>query len=257
MEGFKFRKDKKSTKGISKVQKEQNGFVRFFSLYFRKLWILTILNAMYFLFCIPIVTFGPATAAFSKILRNISQERPIFIFSDFWQAFKSNFKHSFLLGIIDVVLMVSLTYAIIFYGSLSIKSPAYLIVLMFVAMIVFTVVMMHFYIYFMMVSANLKLSEIIKNSLILAMSEAKINIITLLSVAGSIFVFVMLYPYSFVIIPFLPLSFIGFIVAFNSYPIIRKYVIQPYYDQKGELNPEFEYLYGSEDETAFKDTVDN
>ena len=257
MEGFKFTKDKKPTKGISKIQKKQNGFVRFFSLYFRKLWILTILNAVYFLFCIPIVTFGPATAAFSKILRNISQERPIFIFSDFWQTFKSNFKQSFLLGIIDVILMVTLVYAVIFYSTLSKQSPIYLVLLMLVAMIVFTIVMMHFYIYFMMVSANLKMSEIIKNSLILAITETKINFITLVSVAAAIFVFVMLLPYSFVIIPFLPLSFIGFIVAFNSYPIIRKYVIQPYYDQRGELNPEFEYLYGPEDETAFKDTVND
>ena len=35
--------------------------------------------------------------------------------------------------------------------------------------------------------------------------------------------------------------------------MIRKYVIQPWYDQRGEKNPEFEYL-ESNDETIFTDT---
>ena len=41
--------------------------------------------------------------------------------------------------------------------------------------------------------------------------------------------------------------------AFNCFPIIRKYVIQPYYDERGEENPEFAYR-DTEDEAVFVDT---
>lgn len=44
-----------------------------------------------------------------------------------------------------------------------------------------------------------------------------------------------------------------FVTAFNCYPVIRKYVIQPYYDSRGEDNPEFDYLKTKEDEAVFED----
>ena len=65
--------------------------------------------------------------------------------------------------------------------------------------------------------------------------EAITSIITL----GLIYLF---FPLSILIVPFLPLAFLALVISFNAFPIIRKYVIQPYYDNKGELNPEFEYL---------------
>ena len=40
--------------------------------------------------------------------------------------------------------------------------------------------------------------------------------------------------------------------AFNCYPVIRKYVIQPYYDERGERNPELDYV-DEDGETVFVD----
>ena len=60
-------------------------------------------------------------------------------------------------------------------------------------------------------------------------------------------------PYSIFIVPVWPLSFLCFVNAFNCYPVIRKFVIQPYYDQRGEDNPEFDYLKKKEDEDIFSD----
>ena len=44
------------------------------------------------------------------------------------------------------------------------------------------------------------------------------------------------------LIPLWAVSFIGFITMFNSYPIIQKYVINPYYEERGMDNPEYDYL---------------
>lgn len=248
MEGFKFKRDKGPVKGVSKNDKPENRFSRFFKVYFRKFWMLMILNALYILCCIPVITFGPATSAFFAVLKKYSLERPVFFFSDFFSEFKKNFKQSFLLGIIDVILLVSLVCAYIFYGSRAAKDPAFLVFIFCVSVFAIVALMMHFYIYLMLVSTNLKMKDIIKNSLILSIAQFKINIITLICVVVIVALNVALFPYSLLLMAFIPVSLIGFIIAYNSYPIIRKYIIQPYYDNLGELNPEFEYLYGKEDE---------
>ena len=55
--------------------------------------------------------------------------------------------------------------------------------------------------------------------------------------------------FAVVVIP----SLLGLIYAFNNFPAIRKYVIQPYYDERGEENPEFAYR-NTEGEALFVDT---
>ena len=79
---------------------------------------------------------------------------------------------------------------------------------------------------------------------------------SLWSLLASLIVIVMMYlflPYSLFILPFWPLSFICFVTCFNCYPVIRKHVIQPYYDQRGESNPEFAYKNADPDEQLFED----
>ena len=56
--------------GIPKSELEKKGIFKFFEIYGRKFWKLIELNLIYLLFCIPIITFGPATAALLKIARN-------------------------------------------------------------------------------------------------------------------------------------------------------------------------------------------
>ena len=54
------------------------------------------------------------------------------------------------------------------------------------------------------------------------------------------------------ILLFVPSSFAAFIVVFNSYPVIQKYVIDPYYAQIGEVNPEMTFT-ETEGENVFED----
>ena len=43
------------------------------------------------------------------------------------------------------------------------------------------------------------------------------------------------------------------VIAFNCFPVIRKYVIQPYYDKLGEESPEFDFKKVDKDEALFED----
>jgi len=117
---------------------------------------------------------------------------------------------------------------------------------------------MNYYIYLMMVSTDLSMKNIIKNSLALAFLAPRQNLIALASniilplILAALIVFVNL-QFLFVV-PFLPAALVGFIVCFCCYPVVQKYVINPYYEHRGEENPEAQKNYSeSDEETLFED----
>ncbi len=238
LEGFSFGNKNKRRPEISKNDRQS-----FFQIFFSKFWSLLVLNMLYFICIVPVVTFGPATCAMTKVLRNYSQERSVFLFTDFFSAFKSNFKQSFFVGIFDIASIIGYYYAFTYYIPMLIEnSISYLLIFscLIISLIIF--IMAHFYIYLMIVSITLPLGSILKNSLILAIAEMKANAIPLL-VSLVIFVAAYLFlPISLLFLPVFPFAFMGLVICYKSYPVIRKHIIQPYYDRMGELNPEFEYM---------------
>lgn len=265
-------------RGVLKTPHEKKGFFKFWEIYGRHFWKLIQLNLIYFIFCIPLflmlllilgingefrtvylllaipsVIIGPATAAMMKIARNFSQERPCFVVHHFNEALKKNFKQGIIMGIIDVIFIMGFFVGIPIYKQWASQNSVMYIpyIICLVCMIMFF--MMHFYIYLMICSTNLNMRQIIKNSFYLVSLGIKESLWTLLAIVLVAAVIYLFMPYSFFIVPFWPLTFIGFIQCFNCYPVIRKHVIQPYYDQRGEENPEFNYRKASPDEALFED----
>ena len=78
--------------GALRTPHEKPGFIKYTGVYLRHFWELLRLNLLYIIACIPIITIGPATAAMTKLCRNYYQERHVYIWTDFWKAFKDNFK---------------------------------------------------------------------------------------------------------------------------------------------------------------------
>ncbi len=239
-------------RGIPKAPMEKKGIFKFTEVYGRRFWKLIALNLLYLISILPIITFGPATCAMTKVARNWSQERNAFMWSDYWDAFKNNFKQGFAMGIIDMLFLVGFSVAIPSYSKWAETQKmmyAALILCLAFAVVFF---LMHFYIYLMIVSTNLSLRQIIKNSLFLVTLGLKKTLWTFLVWLIVLFICFLFFPYSIMLILFWPFSFLCFVSCFNCYPVIRKYVIQPYYDQRGEDNPEFDYL-KTEDDAVFED----
>ena len=84
----------------------------------------------------------------------------------------------------------------------------------------------------------------------------KKNLITLVLSAVIVVIFAVLTFYfpqvMLVLLLFVPIAFVAFLVVFNCYPVIQKYVINPYYAQKGEISPELAYTQ-TEGENIFED----
>ncbi len=242
----------KAGPGVSKNPKKKKAFFEFFELYFRYAWRLIKLNLLTFVFCIPIVTIGPALAGMTKVLRKFSLDKNSFIFHDFWDGFSKNWKQSLPVGLLDVLFAVSAYAAMTVYPRMAelakeAGSSGVLYNILCVISISFalTLFMMNFYIFPMVTSTDLKLKNIIKNSFYLTCIALKRNFVTLVSVAAVTAILIIMCfvsGLSFLLIPTWAITFIGFIIMYNSYPQIQKYVINPYYEERGMDNPEYDYL---------------
>ena len=250
----------KAGAGVSKNAPKKRRLFLFFEIYFRRFWKLILLNILYFVFCIPIITIGPATSGFVFVLRNFSQERHADVVSDFFSAFRKNFKQSFLMGIIDFIFVVLMSVSIYFYFMRSADNSFLYFPLIICISMTIIFIMMHFYIHLMIVTLDLKLKPILKNAFFLSFLGIKTNAITFLLLIVLNFPLILLpftmeiaaIPLLLMFVAIFPLSLSGFIICFNSYQYIQKFVIDPYYKEIGEENPEYAHLAKDED-AVFKD----
>ena len=218
---FKLFDYQSSGKGVSKSAPQKKPFFKYWEIFGRKFWKLIELNMLYVLFCIPIITFGPATAALTHVMRKFILEQPCFVFDEFFTAFKKNFKQSVFIGIVDVIMIVSVWIAcfqFLMNESLPDGSLVFICIMICCATLVF---IMHFYIYLEIVALNLSIGSI---ALII-----NLVIISLI---------VLFLPFSVFAVIFLPLSLMCFTTTFICYPVIQKYIVNPYYEERGERNPE-------------------
>lgn len=224
--------------GVPKNAPKKKPFFRFWELFGNKFWDLFKINLIYFLFCIPIVTIGPATAAMTALMRNICIERPQFIFHDFLREFRKNFKQSFIIGIFDILIGAGFACAAILFYTAENPTQTDMIMLVVSGITALIFLVMNFYIYPQIVALDLKLSDIIRNSLALSALNIGGEIIVILVIAAYLLL-VMFFPlYVLVFVPIAPLAWLGFLSVFCCYPAIQKHIINPYYEKTGEKNPE-------------------
>ena len=232
-------------KGVDKGPDYRPRFVVFFDIYFRKFWNLIVLNILYVICCIPIVTIGPATAAMTKILRNYAREEHAFLWSDFWDTFKNNFWTAFVVGLIDLFAVILIYFDYVMYmqmiananGSQMVTSISLAVLLLSATVLLF----MNYYIFVLMVTFKLKFTQLIKNAFIFAWAGFFRNILITLLIAIISFVCLItvlsMSPASFFVVLFvlfLYFSTCGIISNFITYPLVKKYMIDGFDPETGE-----------------------
>ena len=143
-----FNRYMKEGPGVAKDAPQKHAFVVFFEIFFRKFWKLINLNLIYFLFCLPIVTIGPATAGFTYVLRNFSREQHSFVWMDFIDAFRANWKQSLVVSIVDAIVIYLSVINFGFYQSMSNGENSILGYIMLGAFLIILILylFMHYYI---------------------------------------------------------------------------------------------------------------
>ncbi len=238
----------KAGTGVAKNAPKKKPFFLFLEMYFSRFWKLIKLNMLTFVFCIPIVTIGPALAGMTRVLRCYVIDKDTFIWHEFKKGFFGNFRQSIPTGLIDVLFAVSLVCALKVYpmlGEAYQQESLFNILCIISVSFALTVLMMNFFAYPMITNTELSYRNVIKNSFYLVCIGLKQNIITLLCIlllSAVIVIGTMVSPLTLLLIPFWAISFLGFLIMFNSYPMIQKYVIDPFYAAQGRENPEYDYL---------------
>ncbi|MBQ3920008.1 MAG: DUF624 domain-containing protein [Oscillospiraceae bacterium] len=250
------RNDLAAGSGVAKDGPKKKPFFRFWEMFFERFWKMVKLSLLTFLFSIPIVTIGPALAGMTKVLHSYVLDKDTFIWHDFMKGFKSNLKMSLPVGLIDIVFVISFICSIQVYPAVAESTGNGIFNVFCVVAVGFalTVFMMNFFIFPMIVCTDLTFKQVIKNSFYLTALGLKTNIITLLLVmlTGGILVVLSILssPAVYILVPVILISFIGFLIMFNSYPQIQERVIEPYYRERGQTNPEYDYLKPPEDDDA-------
>jgi uncharacterized membrane protein YesL len=230
-------------KGVSKDEPEKRGFFRFFELYFRNFWMLLSAELWYILLSLPIVTSGLAEVGMAYICRMAARDKHVFVVSDFFDAIKKNWKRALPIGIINAVLTAILIFNVwIFY--INVKEGLMNSVwsyIVFATSVFFFIVFSFakFYQYTLMITFDYDAKTIIKNSFLFSTLGIKHNLIiggSLIAVyAAAIFLIVSFGQYGvwavtiigFFIFP----AFRAFLIQFNVFPEIKKYIIDPYYSE--------------------------
>ena len=186
------------------------------------------------------ITFGWQNVGAAYLTRELVRGRAVFVLSDYFYAIKRNFKQGFLLGAIDFIVSAVLIFDFIYFYS----TPGdFVIDLMFwgICGVGILYIFMRYYIYLMLINFDLPIRKILKNALIFTALGFKRNILSglwiiLIAAINVILAFALL-PSNIIIPMILPLFYFAAFALFTStyaaYPIIKKYMIDPYYDEEG------------------------
>ena len=182
------------------------------------------------------VTLGWQSVGTTYSLRSIIRGEPAFLFSDYFYAIKKNMKQAFFVGLIDFVIIAVLAFDIYSFYAMSsgFMSDVVFCILCGIAIIY---LIMRFYIYLMLITFDLKISKLFKNSLIFTALGIKRNLMALLGIVlVDIIALAMLFMITSVgiILPFVYyFALTTFMSAYAAYPVIKQYMIDPYYNEDG------------------------
>lgn len=198
----------------------------------------TITYILYALSLLTLLTFGLTNVGTTYILRNLVKGDPVFMWSDFWYAIKRNWKQGLILGVVDAIACFLLVFNVSFYFSN--LNGAFLNGILFYISLAMLILyfFMRFYMYILMVTFDLSIFKILKNSLIFAIIGFKRNFMATLGIAVLILInlFIFFYiPSLGIVLPLVvTLSNGAFMSTYAAWFKIKQIMIDPY----DENNPD-------------------
>jgi uncharacterized membrane protein YesL len=218
---------------LTKEQVSGSRFKLFFDVLGVRFWKLIQLNLLYLLFCIPIITIGPATAGMTLVLRNWARDDHSWVWSDFWDGMKSNFWQALAVFGIDALAAIILWVNIQFYNAMGQTNQIFFMIKYLVLGIALIFAMMHIYIYPMMVTYKLRLRDMFKNAFIFTAAKLPHTIGIFALCVGLFIASIYLYVLPLFIITF---SLCGLIVNSFTNAVFDKY-INVHLDDSGHYVP--------------------
>ncbi len=238
--------------GIEKdAHKKKAPFV-FAETFFRNFWRFMLINVVYTVLSIPVVTHGMTNAGFTNVARNIARDKHSFGLSDFFETIKKNLKQSIIVGVINTIITAIVVFAVyIYYVSYTHPETESLFNLIgFGASIAFAAVfaIMQFYIYTLMITFDFSIKALYSNSFKFVFLNLWRNLLCgaiLLGIAGAyIGVFIAFNGSLKVLLLELVIALLTYpafrflLIQFFTFGSIKKYIIDPYYKEHPDADIE-------------------
>ena len=201
-------------------------------------WILIGLSALL------LFTSGPVNVGCTYILRNLVRGEPLFIWKDFWYAIKRNLKQALIYGALDTVICLMMVYNLLWFrvnsGASTMMSFFYFLTFAMICMYFF----MRMYIYPMLITFDLSIFKMFKNGILFSILGIKRNLMCLVGVLLVLALNVALYfaimPLGVILPVVITIGLCRYISVFCAFPVIKKYMIDPYYREIKEKKVEAE-----------------
>ena len=182
-------------------------------------------------------TFGPINTGVTYITRTMIRGEPVFLWQDMAHAIRKNWRQALPLGIIDLGAMLLLAYDVrYFWGNLT---SGMMYVMFYISLFMFVVYfLMRFYAYHIMITFDLSIRKILKNSMIFTFLGIKRNLMGLLGfvvvIAANYMLFGLYIPVGLAL-PFIFTPALLFLIeTYVAYPKIKEFMIDPYYGEDAE-----------------------
>lgn len=184
-----------------------------------------------------IICYGPAKAGMTYVLRNFTNERHSWL-SDMFDKAKENFRQGLFFGILDIIVCLVVFYNLAYAnGEGMMRIAKYLSILFFIFY-----GFMKRYIYQMIVTVNLSVFDIFKNAWLLSFIGIFRNVgVSLVNCVLWVGTIILIITFSMLEIPILAcliFSFTSYLGVFATYPLIKKYLVDPILAQQEEGTPE-------------------
>lgn len=185
----------------------------------------------------PFILLSVFYSGMMVVSRRLANREYAFIWSEYWQGVKDNWKQFLVNGIVCYVAYMVLTFALMFYGS---KASAeggfnyvpFALILVLIVAFVFS----QYYVPVMMVSVNMKMKPIYKNSFIFSIMGVLKNILLSVILILVYLLYNYLVPYmgltiliGIVLFVLIVPAFLSYSVVYITYPLINDCVIKPFY----------------------------
>lgn len=172
---------------------------------------------------IPFVFIGPATCGLTYVVRNYAKQEHAFLFSDFFEHLKKNFKQGLAASAVLTTVCYLFITAFIFYLNQVAFKPIVIAV-----GIIFGIILVSasFYIYPIMVTFDMKFKHIIKNSFIFALAKLPQNTFILIIVGGVNVLLAFYQPLIWMILfVFILIGWSAYTINYYTWHVIDKYMI--------------------------------
>lgn len=196
----------------------------------------TISYILYALSLLTLITFGLTNVGTTYILRNLIKGDPVFMWSDFWYAIKRNWKQGIILGILDIIFTGMLFFNVGFYFNRI--NGTFLAGILFYVSLAMAILyfFMRFYMYVLLVTFDLSIFKILKDSLIFSIIGFKRNFMATLGIIILIILNLMVFfyiPSLGIVLPMvITISNCAFMATYASWFKIKEIMIDPYYTEE-------------------------